>query len=204
MNKVYLLRDELIIGEGAHRVVYEHPEDRNRCIKVVKPRRAHKTKEHLLEQRYYKVLEKNNISWEMLPRYYGNVKTNLGEGTVFDLIRDYNEQVSNNLRDYLQDKDAFAANQLGLADALTKFKAYMETNGIVTRRIAAVNLVYQKLDDQQGRLVLIDNIGNTDFIPLANHMRWFARLKFQRRWKRFREDMIELHSVDITNNLKKI
>ena len=201
MNKTYLLRDELKIGEGAHRIVYEHPENHNRCIKIVKPRRAHKTKEHLLEQRYYKVLEKNNISWEMLPRYYGNVATNFDEGAVFDLIRDHNGEVSSTLRDYLQNEDAFTKNQQGLAEALTQFRIYMETNGIVTRRIATVNLVYQKIDDNRGRLVLIDNIGNTDFVPLANYMRWFACLKFRRRWQRFRQDISEQHGAEVENML---
>ena len=91
------LESSALIGRGLRRECYFHPEDENKCIKVVV---SGDHKETRREQSYYRLLEKRNISWRMLARFYGNVDTNLGEGAVFDLIRDYNGEISKTLGHY--------------------------------------------------------------------------------------------------------
>ena len=80
-----------MIGKGLHRECFIHPEDINKCIKVVVNGNQQETER---EQSYYKFLQKKKIAWDMLPKFYGNIETNMGLGAVFDLIRDHNGQVS--------------------------------------------------------------------------------------------------------------
>ena len=88
------LEPSALFGRGLRRECYFHPEDETKCIKIVVDGDH---KETVREQSYYRLLEKRNISWRMLARFYGNVETNRGEGAVFELIRDYNGEVSKTL-----------------------------------------------------------------------------------------------------------
>ena len=83
-----------LVGKGLHRECYRHPENKNHCIKIIV---AGGPEESRRETRYYRHLENRNISWDMIPRYHGVVKTNLGIGSVFDLIVDQNGTVSKTL-----------------------------------------------------------------------------------------------------------
>lgn len=47
------------------------------------------------------------------------------------------------------------------------------------------NIVVQILEQNKARLVLVDNLGCADFLPLARHIPALARNKTQRRWLRF-------------------
>jgi hypothetical protein len=35
----------------------------------------------------------------------------------------------------------------------------------------------------------VDNIGNSDFLPIADYSAFFARRKIQRKWRRFEQSM---------------
>ena len=93
--------------------------DENKCIKVIV---AGDHKETAREQAYYRLLEKRNISWRMLPRFYGQVDTNRGRGAVFELIRDYNAAVSKTLKHYLSANNEIALNYRDLSRALIDLK----------------------------------------------------------------------------------
>jgi hypothetical protein len=45
--------------------------------------------------------------------------------------------------------------------------------------------VFQQLAAGDGKLVIVDNVGNSDFIPLSKYNSVFARLKIARKWRRF-------------------
>ena len=85
------LDDPLLIGRGLHRECYQHPEYGNLCVKVVV---AGNSDENRRESRYYRQLEARGISWDMLARFHGLVDTSRGEGAVFDLVRDFDGEVS--------------------------------------------------------------------------------------------------------------
>ena len=93
---------ENYISEGKTRICYEHPDNKDLCIKVMKP--AHKDAEFLIKeiQYYKKIQEKNkNYALTFFANYYGTIDTNLGLGYLFDLIRDHNGKISLPLKSYL-------------------------------------------------------------------------------------------------------
>ena len=187
------LESSSLIGKGLRRECYFHPQDETKCIKVIV---AGDHKETVREQSYYRLLEKRHISWEMLARFHGNVETNRGEGAVFELIRDYNDEVSKTLDHYFSANNGIDLNYQDLSRALPLLKQYLLKWKIVTMSLKPHNIVYKKIHESEGVLVVIDNIGNSDFIPICNYVNWMAAQKIRRKWQRF-EDSIE---KDYTRN----
>lgn len=176
------LQTEGMIGKGLHRECYVHPDDANKCIKVVVLRGEEETKR---EQAYYKLLQKQKIDWTLLPKFYGVVPTSMGEGAVFDLIRDANGEVGKTLEHYLESSILTEQNQQGLLQAIRALKTYLIEQNVMTMTIKPKNIVYQRQSDKEGKAIIIDNIGNSDIIPISSHCRYFGRKKIQRKWDRF-------------------
>ena len=180
------------IGRGLHRSVYEHPEDKTRCIKI--QHMAGGEKESIREKRYCEFLDRRNISWAMLPKFHGTVDTSKGQGVVFDLIRDYDGQVSKMLLTYLDSEDLTREYFGQLRVALAKLRDYLHDYGIVTMTIQPKNILYKRTDSDQGVLYIVDNIGTSDFLPISTYVKYFARKKLKRKWARFEQKMLSDHS----------
>ena len=176
------LRTQELVGKGLHRECYVHPENHNLCIKVVVNGGEAETRR---EQAYYKLLKKKKIAWTMLPEFYGEVETNLGRGAVFDLIRDSDGRVSRTLEHYLDSESLTELNNRGLQQSLCHLKDYLIAQNIMTMTLKSKNIVYQKRDGQNNRCIIIDNIGNSDFLPISSYNRFFGYKKITRKWARF-------------------
>mgnify|MGYP000934520397 CR=1 FL=1 len=176
------LNPETMIGKGLHRECYVHPDNSNRCIKVVVLRGEEETRR---EQAYYKFLQKRQITWEMLPQFYGVEPTSMGPGAVFDLVRDANGEVGKTFEHYFESADLTAQNIEGLISALQALKTYLFSQNIITMSIKPKNIIYQRQDEHTGTAVIIDNIGNSDAIPLASYCRTFGKIKMTRKWHKF-------------------
>ena len=191
--KMIELIPESMIGMGQHRECYVHPEDSNRCIKVVVVRGEEETRR---EQAYYRLLQKRQISWEMLPRFYGVEETTMGPGAVFDLVRDVDGQVGKTCAHYFESTELTEQNYQGLLLALQALKQYLLEKNIITMTIFPKNIIYQKISENSGVAVIIDNIGNSDAIPIASYCRPFGNAKMERKWARF----VRLLQKDFSNN----
>lgn len=173
------------IGKGTNRLCFVHPEDKNKCIKIT---HSNDYSEAIKEIKYYKFLQKRNISWNLLAKYYGSVETSLGKGEVFDLIRDYNGEVSKTLSFYLQ-KDEKTKLILNPLELLKELKQYTFSENIIVKDLNTKNMLYQKLDDENARLVLIDGVVNNDFLPFSKYISFFTQKKIKRLWKRFENSL---------------
>lgn len=192
-----------LIGRGLRRECYFHPEDDTRCIKVVV---AGDHKETVREQSYYRLLEKRGISWDMLARFYGNIETNRGPGAVFELIRDYTGEVSNTLEYYFSSDHESELDYRLLTRLLPVLKQYLLRWKIVTMSIRPQNIVYKRINHAEAKLVIIDNIGNSDFIPICNYVERMAIRKINRKWRRFEITLRQeyLQNPSIMQMLKEI
>ena len=187
------LESSSLIGRGLRRECYFHPGDENKCVKVVV---AGDHRETVREQSCYRLLENRAISWKMLARFYGNAETNRGSGAVFELIRDYNGEVSKTLEHYIAAENSTDINYQDLSRALPVLKQYLLKWKIVTMDIKPQNIVYKKINESEGALVVIDNIGNSDFIPICNYVDFMARQKIRRKWQYFEDSLAK----DYTQN----
>jgi hypothetical protein len=179
-----------LIGKGLHRECFEHPDNPNWCVKIVV---AGNSNENHREAAYYEQLARRGISWEMLTRCHGLVETNMGQGAVFDLVRDYTGEVSGTLARYLTSDELTSSHRAVLVGALIALKAYLIENRVITMTLKTKNIVFQRSVEGLDKLVIVDNVGNSDFIPAANYSAFLARLKIQRKWHRFEKVLRESH-----------
>ncbi|WP_171036139.1 MULTISPECIES: YrbL family protein [unclassified Pseudoalteromonas] len=178
------LNDDLIVGKGAHRTCYRHPEAHNLCIKVS---REGFSQEQDQELAYYKRLSNRNIQWQLLARYHGTVHTNIGTGYVFDLVIDANNQPAKTLEHYLNQPNSEA-----LAEPLLNLKDYLLHNLVITKEIKPRNIACVNNNGTIERCVVVDDIGNTEFFPISNYVSSSAKRKINRKWQRFEASLNEL------------
>lgn len=180
------LDSSYFVSKGKHRECYIHPDNNNFLIKILLPSvKGSALTETLREARYYRLLLKKNIPFTMLPAFHGEVITNRGRGYVFDLIRDFDGSISKSLEYYLA-LGSLSEQEYGMLDAsLDLLREYLLRWKIITMHIQARNIVYQKIAPEKRRLVIIDDIGNSEFIPVSSYSDFLAQLKIKRKWRRF-------------------
>ncbi|MDF7667308.1 YrbL family protein [Orbaceae bacterium ESL0727] len=185
------LNDKYYISRGLHRKCYIHPEDNQKCIKVNYNDGAEE--ETNREIAYYKHLIKRKINWDSLAKYYGPVETNEGIGHVFDLIRDADGQISTPLEHYLASEQLTEKYYDALVSSFKNLKKALLKDRIITMTIKSKNILFQHQvtpenaieSNGKNRLIIIDNIGNATFIPVANYLGFMATAKIERTWQRF-------------------
>lgn len=189
------LEPQNMIGKGLHRECYAYPGDDDLCVKIIV---NGDMEEHKREQRFFRLLEKRNIPWQMLPRYHGMIETNLGRGDIFDLIRDYDGKISKTLAYYLDSNEVLALHYPGLCRAFYSLKEYLCEYKIITMNLKPKNILYKKTREDDGYLVIVDSIGNSDFIPISNYIGFFAVKKILRKWQRFEQSILKTYQHNET------
>lgn len=181
------LENAVVIGKGSSRICYLHPYEKNKCIKINYSDNPGITSKELS---HYRRHENRKISWEMVAVSYGTVETSMGKGVVFSLARDFNGNISRTLDYYLR-MEAVPFEFDNLAVALKRFKRYLRTERIPVREIKADNLVYQRVSESFGKVIIIDGLGNNEFLPLANYSHIFANRMLLKKWRKFRDSLLQ-------------
>ena len=175
------LSDSDIVGIGTNRACYKHPYDINKCIKVTI---SGDYRESNKEKKYYTFLNKRKVSFDFVAQYYGVVETDLGEGLVFELITDYTGKVSKPISFYFNADDD-SDQLLIITKKLIELKKYLIKEKIIVKDLSFVNILYQKLENTENRLVIIDGVINNEFFPLSTYVDYFTIKKINRRWDFF-------------------
>lgn len=175
-----VLQDAKLIGTGVQRYCYEDPDDESKCIKVsIKSTRAND-----LEERYFTFLQSRGISWSNLTRFYSKEKTDMGDGLVFDLVRDFDGEVSKSIDYYIQNEDAYMLIKDFKRDFLD-LKEYMFKNGVIAKDLSQFNVLYQRVSKDSGRFIIIDGLGNPEAIPVSNYIKFFQKRRITKYWDKF-------------------
>lgn len=175
------LSKEIPIGKGTNRLCFVHPQDKNKCIKVTY---TNNYKESEREVSYYKFIEKQGFSLDYLPKYYGKVKTSMGDGEVFELIKDYNGKVSRTLTDYVKDIEKTKKIQNPII-LLKKLREYCIKNKIIIKDLNSNNIMYQKIDENNVKLIIIDGFSNPKRIQFLTRFNYYVQKKQLREWDNF-------------------
>jgi len=178
-----------LIGKGSSRRCYQHPADVGKCVKVEEGDQLKVTSEEL---KHYRKLRRRGISWEMVACYHETVLTDQGPGAVFDMPRDSDGSVSKTLEYYLS-LDELVADARVMRAALNEFRKYLLSHNIVLRELKPENVVWCRYEQGKGRFVLIDGIGNNQFLPIATYVRRFGSRVIGRKWATFERDLRDLY-----------
>lgn len=161
------------LGTGRHRKCYAHPDDTQRCIKIVYHRGDGGDKEIRRELKYYAHLNRRLKDWSGLPRYHGTVETDCGTGYVYDVITDFDGKPSITLSEFAE-QCRYEDDVTQLRQLLKQLKRYLQDNRIVTMSLKPQNILCHRISESEIVPVVCDNIGESTLIPLATWSKWFA------------------------------
>ncbi|MCG6221664.1 YrbL family protein [Vibrio diabolicus] len=173
------------IGEGTERVCYRDPRNPHRCIKVSKKKQSKQTRREL---EYYRYLEKRQVSYAHIPKFYNKVDEGGYVGLEMEFVCDHDGAVSPNISQYLQqplsadEVDAFYL-------ALERLKNYLIANNIVPCDLVLSNfLVTRQLSGI--KIMMVDGLGGSELFPFSNYISYFGRQKIERKWHKFMAERV--------------
>lgn len=185
------LNNNLLINTGTNRACFMHPTDSLKCIKID----IKNNKETIREKRYYMFLQKNKVSFEMIANYYGTVYTSMGKGEVFELIKDYDGNISQELDKLLLNKNISELDLLEINKNISLFKKYIFMNKIYVKDLNPVNVVFQRITEKKGRLVIIDGLAHSNYNPFFYNTNYFILKKINKSWNSFINNVEEKISL---------
>ena len=193
-------------AEGCNRMCFVHPNNPNRCLKVIHRGSLEKIKknrswykkfrslesfdDNLREQEAYnqKALQKDDPNvWTHLAKWYGMTETNIGMASETELIRN-NGEIAETLETYLYREGINEE----IKFAIEEFQNWLKKHLILTKNLIPHNLV---ISQQNERIIIkiIDGLGSQAFIPLPNYSSFFAKRYVKRRiqlmWSRIHWDL---------------
>lgn len=178
-----ILKDEDFIAKGNERAIYLHPENHSKTVKITyEGNKRKESKQSKKEISYYKQLIKRGMkNFKHLPKFYGEVKTNKGDGFIIELIRDYDGTVSKSFAYYLKENGLESYKK-----ELEEYKKYFLDNCIIFNYgMMPKNILLRKNSETNFDLVLIDGLGDVAHFTLPNKIPYFARKRITRRWDKF-------------------
>lgn len=189
-----VLSEKDYMAEGLARKCYFHPKNDGLCIKIGKPEIE---KSHLYKEiNYYKKISNKDASkfdYPFYAMYHGTVDTNLGEGFVYDLVRDeLTNEVSKTLRHYMIKKNELFRDAV-LNQALQRLKSQMIDHKVFASDLKPRNICCKILKDNSIEFVIVDGIGHRDVLPLADWFDYFSKRKILRRFKKNSLESISQH-----------
>mgnify|MGYP003316034660 FL=1 len=193
-------------AEGGNRKCFIHPDNPDRCLKVIHPGLLQKIRnnkpwykrfrslesfdDNLREEVAYKqkALRSNNPNiWNHLAKWYGKTETSLGIASETELIKNDN-QIAETLESYLF-KNGLTDE---IKDSIENFHHWLRNNLVLTKNLIPHNLVLKK-ENNSLNIKIIDGLGSQAFIPFPSYSKFFAKRYVERRielmWSRINWDL---------------
>ncbi|TQV77663.1 hypothetical protein FKG94_14995 [Exilibacterium tricleocarpae] len=183
-------------ARGGNRLCFVNPDNCHQCVKVARPgfsaaeKRRKKSfpkslkplssfDDNLQEYRTLTAIHRRSGDpvLDLIPRCYGLVPTDCGPGIVTDLITDADGRISITLKQYLWEQGITPT----LRQSLEQFRRQWSTLAVPSRDLLLHNVVVQQTAGGALRLMVIDGLGWSDLIPLAQLLPVLARRKALRK-----------------------
>lgn len=177
------LQETDFVGKGCHKLTYIHPEDKNKCIKVIYNKDGITDIER--ELRYRKYRDDHHLTSTVLPGYYGTVETDKGLGYIFEYVCDYDGKISLTLMDYVHNEDMLEKDYATVVALLKELKEHLWSDKIVSMGITPENIVFQRTAPDTFKVYLITDLGVAEIIPFVLYIDSLAYKKIQRHWDKF-------------------
>lgn len=180
MSTLFPIRSLEPIAAGKFRLVYEHPDDRNLLIKVIRPemidkrwgsgtpwyKRQRRMKQYALFVREINEFLATCADEGQAPAFAqkitGFIETDLGLGLITEAARDRDGNLAPPMKKLLVERRFDDEARV----ALDHFIGELLKSNIVVADMHAGNLVYAHNETEGNHFVLIDGIGATTLIPI--------------------------------------
>ncbi|MDQ1339641.1 MAG: hypothetical protein QG567_794 [Campylobacterota bacterium] len=178
------LSEDMLIARGYKRLCYQFPNSPEKIIKIDRKENK-KANDNLIESIYYKYLNKKGANFSHIAKCYGWVETSKGKGLVFEKITDFNGLASSTLEHIIINK---ILTKLEIDELIKELKHYLEKNQILFADIGLGNILCQKTDKKNYKLIIIDGLGSAKYdfrFKLRMSFDFYNRYKIITQWKRF-------------------
>lgn len=184
--------ESLLVGSGGNRHVYLHPHDPGKILKIHKP---HLTPKHLSQNKWFRRLvplshfdanrrdyaehTKSRARHQELHRHiceiFGHVETNLGHAVIAEHIADTDGSTSLTLQNH-------AAQGLpgDIIAPLRQLFTLLAKHHVRFRDANARNILVRRKNDRFD-LVIIDGLGEANFIPYGTFSKAMNKRKLYRK-----------------------
>lgn len=202
------LTEDLFLGNGSHRRTYINPENSNTVIKILYNKSKDAVAQLNREIKHNLMLQSRYKDLRGVAKYLGKVATNLGEGYIFELIKDIDtDNISESLEEYISRNAFIDDNGEALYKSLCELKNNMFKYGIIPMEMYPDNILCRKSGGNYFDLIIIDDIGTASFIPIEYYFSFAANNRIQRRWNRLLNNIIDINSnpliISITSKLRE-
>lgn len=194
---------------GGTRLCFVHPDDSNKCVKVLRPDRTPQARrklttgikklrpvkhwdDQLKELTAYRQLlarEKPTL-WHHIPEFFGSVETDIGIGIVTRIFRNFDGKFPRNLEQEVPDGIDGV-----LRAGIDQFKKWLRHELVVTRDLLPHNIIVVRDSSELCRLMIVDGLGNSEWIPVSTWFRSFARRKIERKIAKFEHRVNSLREI---------
>jgi hypothetical protein len=192
------ISDELLVGRGRKRLVYVHPDDPSRCLKILNPqntpthirgRKSWATRlkplrcfdNNRVEFDEYRKLERRfSAIPDCFPAMYGVVATSRGPALMEDLIRNLDGTVSLNMRDFVNRSGRNDEVVSRLHPAMTHFASLLLSSQAMVHDLHPVNTVVQE-NGASLRLVVVDGLGTYSLVPCVYRLPGLAAWRMRKK-----------------------
>ncbi|WP_372965608.1 YrbL family protein [Marinobacter sp.] len=212
------LSEQRPFAQGYNRFCYEHPRDVTRCLKIVRPENM--TARFQRQSAVKQLLGKNRLNdntqeliahnqraikqliarghedlvWAHLPKFYGRVKTSLGDANESELIRCRDGRIAPTLERLIKEQGLTP----GLNKGIDEFLGWLNQTKILTRNLLPHNLV---VCDRFSTpcLFLVDGLGAPAVPQALDTIPGWSSRYIKRKIARFRKRLAwEQNDQDLT------
>ena len=168
--------DPYFWGKGSERTCYQCPKDSRFIIKISFFPYTKQTHREIL---YFQFLQKHNIPFTHLPLFVTSIQTKKYLGIIQQRILDKDGKPSISLHDILETPNT-TLKPTEIKTLLGDFFRYLYRYNILPCDLQLTNILVQT-SDTGTKLILIDGLGDTDFIKIAQYSPWFGQQKIIRK-----------------------
>ncbi len=195
-ENLLILNNDLFIGEGMGRKCYIHPFEKNLCIKIPSKRGQRSSQREI---NYLNRLHARDKSFDMIADFRGEVETNFGKGNLYELVRDYDGNISKNLEYYLSLNDKNITSKM--VALIENLRVYLKKEYILFSDLDMDNILVKKESASNYKLVVIDGIGDNNQIPFLEYIKPLGVKRCIKKWNLFKEKISEKFQ-NVTKSIK--
>lgn len=170
------LNHSYYLAKGGSKVVYRHPADPGICIKFPKEGKKHALSSIQSEIRF---LNKHRKDLPWIAAYLGTIKTNLGTGYAYELVRDADGSLSESLSPSICE----SIEPKVKGKIATMYRQLIDAHAVVND-LKLKNILFKRTKDDDFDLILVDGFGNDNYIKIADYSKYFLIRKLNRKFGR--------------------
>ena len=184
----------LLIGKGTERYCFQLLNDIHTVVKISYSSKAKQTRREI---NYFQFLMQHKIPFTHLPKFKGTLRNRTYIALLQERILNKNTTPSCTLKHYLQ--HTRSANYSEIQQMLIVLFRYLYRYNILPCDLQTDNLLVQQ-NHHNKKLILVDGLGCTDFIKIAQYIPWFGRRKILHKIRIF----LHQYAPELTLNPREI